>query len=389
MAENDSNHEGIKAGKASFPEWIKAFLTAGLVLAFFKFVQSAGWLGNFGVQDAKLTLGISILIGFAASLSSCLAVVGGIVIAFSEKYSGGESDNFWAGSVWPNVKFHIGRILTFFALGGALGLIGGKISLGGNFVSAYTIIIAFVMAWLGLNILGILPSISALGIRPPKSFTKYLVRTEKSEHGAAPFILGGLTFFLPCGFTQSMQILSLASGSFWAGAGNLFFFALGTAPVLLALGMAASWARFEKISFLNKAAGILVILFAAYTFNSGLALLSTNKLANKEIIKANGKANISEDNSAVSTNAMQKVEMKITSRGFEPSLLKVKSNIPVQFAINGDGATGCTNRIVIPDLGIEKDIKKGENIIEFTPKKIGPIAYSCWMGMVRGKIIVE
>ena len=79
--------------------------------------------------------------------------------------------------------------------------------------------------------------------------------------------------------------------------------------------------------------------------------------------------------------------MKITSRGFEPNVLEVKNNVPVEFSVNGDGATGCTNKIVIPEYNIAKDIKRGENIIEFTPKKIGPIAFSCGMGMVRGKLL--
>ena len=175
------------------------------------------------------------------------------------------------------MKFHIGRILAFFVLGGLLGLVGGKINLSGNFISAYTILIAVIMGWLGLSILGIVPSISSLGIKAAEIFARWWGRLEDSEHKAAPYLLGGITFFLPCGFTQSMQIFALASGGFWTGASVLLVFALGTMPVLLALGAATSWAKFEKITFADKAAGILVILFAIFTFNSGLALRGSSE----------------------------------------------------------------------------------------------------------------
>ena len=33
-------------------------------------------------------------------------------------------------------------------------------------------------------------------------------------------------------------------------------------------------------------------------------------------------------------------------------------------------------------------VKKGENIIEFTPDEAGDMTFSCWMGMVGGKFTV-
>ncbi|MBU4339716.1 MAG: hypothetical protein KKD46_02165 [Euryarchaeota archaeon] len=45
--------------------------------------------------------------------------------------------------------------------------------------------------------------------------------------------------------------------------------------------------------------------------------------------------------------------------------------------------TGCNNAIIVPSLGLEFDIKKGEQIIEFTPTEAGTIKWSCWMGMIR------
>jgi nucleoid-associated protein YgaU len=42
----------------------------------------------------------------------------------------------------------------------------------------------------------------------------------------------------------------------------------------------------------------------------------------------------------------------------------------------------------VPDLGLEFDVKEGEQTIEFTPTKQGLIPWSCWMGMLQGDFLV-
>ena len=81
--------------------------------------------------------------------------------------------------------------------------------------------------------------------------------------------------------------------------------------------------------------------------------------------------------------------MSVTNRGFEPSALKIKGNVPVSWVVMGDQVSGCTNKIIIPSLDIAKNINSGENIISFMPTDTREIPFSCGMGMVRGKFIVE
>ncbi|GEM_PF-6024589 len=85
----------------------------------------------------------------------------------------------------------------------------------------------------------------------------------------------------------------------------------------------------------------------------------------------------------------QLVEMHITYTGFEPNTLKIKKGIPVKWVIYGDQVSSCTNKIIVPALNISKSIVSGTNIVNFTPQTSGTIDFSCWMGMVRGKFIVE
>lgn len=362
--------------------WVKAILIVAVLLVLFKIFQNTGVLNKIDFNGSEITFGIAFLIGLAASVSSCLAVVGALVIVFGEKYKS-QGKNFYENAVKPNLLFHIGRLGTFFILGGLLGIIGGEINISGNFISVFTVIVAIIMAWLGLNILGLLPSISNMGLRMPGGLTKNWDNLKKSEHKMAPFLLGGLSFFLPCGFTQSMQIFALTSGGFLVGGLSLFLFALGTVPTLMILGITTSWTRNNKMAVFQKVAGFLIIFFAIYTLQSGLALSGV-----KTNVLSSGKDTQQTKDVKDNSNA-QVVEMSITRSGFSPSVLKIKKGVPVRWVINGDSVTGCTNKIIVPSLNISKNISYGENIIEFTSDKVGEVPFSCWMGMVRGKFIVE
>lgn len=375
--------------KLNWKEWLGALAIVFVFLIFLRMLQSSGVIPSQAVDNASLSFGLSFMIGLVASISSCLAVVGGVVVAFSEKYKS-EKKGFLSGALKPNLFFHLGRVLTFIILGGLLGALGGELNVSGNFVAFYTILIAAVMFVLGLNILGAPLSVSKFGISMPKKLTAKWSRLKDSNHKAAPFALGFLSFFLPCGFTQSMQIFALASGSFWTGALVLGFFALGTLPVLLALGVAVSWTKNRHLGVFKKAAGILVLFFAIYTFSSGAAVYGVKG----NIFETDPKTSKTEDVSSeekpasVDSSSFQTVKMAVTDTGFSPSVIKVKKGVPVRWVIDGKNITGCTNRVIIPSLNISQTLSSKETVVEFTPEKSGEIPFSCWMGMVRGKFIV-
>ena len=361
-------------------QWLGTLGVLVLLAIIFRIFQNLGIMDKLGAPNPKASYGAAFLVGIVASVSSCLAIVGSVVIAFSERFRA-KKEKFFDYALKPNLLFHAGRLASFFVLGGLLGAIGGSINLSGRFIAIYTMIIALVMAILGLNILGFFPSITALGFRMPKMFSGKWDKLRQSEARSVPFLLGAFSFFLPCGFTQSMQLIALASGSFWQGALILFLFALGTVPALMLLGVTTAWTRSKNILIFQKVAGVLILLFALYAFNSSLALVAV-----RDNIFA--KSSMKSENVKVGSDE-QIVEMHVTNAGFSPSTLHVKKGVPVRWVIKGDGVTSCTNKIIVPSLKISQSIGAGDNIVNFKPDKIGEIPFSCWMGMVRGKFIVE
>ena len=229
-------------------------------LAIFFIVQKSGVL-NFGL-GGTVTPVTSFIIGLVASVSSCLAVVGGLVLSLSATVSQDK-----VSDVRPMMLFHGGRLLSFAVLGGILGAIGSAIGISFTATAILGIIASVVMIILGLNLVGMFEkNVIAL---PSGVFSFF----RKVEHKTiAPFLVGVGTFFLPCGFTQAMQVAALSSGSFFSGLLIMTAFALGTLPMLALLSFgSASFAQSKHAPLFFKSAGVLVIGLGAFALLAGLA----------------------------------------------------------------------------------------------------------------------
>lgn len=327
------------------------------------------------------SIGVALLIGIVASVSTCLALVGGIVLSFGDMYPVKEDHKHpLIAKATPHIYFHIGRILGFALLGGLLGLVGSKINYSASFTGYLTVLVAIIMFYIGLQILNLAPNITKLGFHLPKTFAGKISKLQDGNHNLAPALIGVLTFFVPCGFTQSMQLIAITSKSLLTGALVMGFFALGTMPVLFSLGLGSTYAQKNKFSFFHKVIGVVIVLFALYSANSGLAL--TGNSINFNLFKDDGQTQTSQVDGDV-----QVVKMDV-DWGFNPDNFTIKKGVPVRWEINGINISGCVNSIIVPGMGIGQRLSKGSNVIEFTPTETGILDFSCGMGMVRGQFNV-
>jgi len=231
-----------------------------VVLAVFFVVQKSGIL-NFGL-GGTVTPVTSFIIGLIASVSSCLAVVGGLVLSLSATVS---KDS--VSDIKPMMLFHGGRLVSFALLGGLLGAVGGAIGVSFTATAVLGIIASVVMIILGLNLVGIFEKNK---ITLPLGVFNFFRRVEHKAF--APLLLGLGTFFLPCGFTQAMQITALSSGSFISGFLIMGAFALGTLPMLALLSFGStSFAQSKHASLFFKSAGVVVVGLGLFALLAGLA----------------------------------------------------------------------------------------------------------------------
>jgi sulfite exporter TauE/SafE/copper chaperone CopZ len=242
--------------------WKAILMGVGFLFLFF-LLQKSGIL-NLSL-GSKTTPATGFIIGIVASLSSCLAVVGGLILSLSAKIA--RDDN--GKDKKPFILFHGARLLAFAFLGGVLGLIGKAIGVSFIFSTILGIIASLVMLLLGVNLLGI---IRKNKFTLPSNLFSFF---RKAEHATwAPIILGIGTFFLPCGFTQAMQIVALSSGSFMSGLLILFSFALGTLPVLALLSFSSiSFAQSKYAPLFFKSAGVVVVGLALFNLINSLVVV--------------------------------------------------------------------------------------------------------------------
>jgi sulfite exporter TauE/SafE len=211
------------------------------------------------VNTSQVSYGTAFLVGFIASVSTCMAVVGGIVLSLSASFAK-EGD-----TVRPQALFHVGRLLSFFVLGGAIGVLGSVFQIGPIAMLILGLIVAIVLLILGINLLDVFPWVKNLQLTMPAGLGTRVHGLKNVNHTLTPFVVGIVTFFLPCGFTQSMQIYTLTTGSFWKGGLTMLAFALGTLPVLGLLSFSSLGIHKKAQSgIFFKAAGLIVIFFAIF-----------------------------------------------------------------------------------------------------------------------------
>lgn len=365
-------------------KWMEIGSALLIIFAVYKLLQTFDLVSLAPSTSGALSIGGLFLIGLIAGTTSCLAVTGGLLLALAARHN----ELHQAETPWqkfkPLLHFNVGRLASYLVLGGLVGLLGQSITLSTRMTGYMNIIVAFVMLYLALTILGIIPK-GSFPIRPPKKLSRWIADLSESDHPAAPFSLGALTFFLPCGFTQSLQLAALASGSFVSGATIMFVFALGTLPSLLGISAISSAATGTFSRLFLRFSGTLVLLLALFNLQSGLALTGFD--LSRAFAGSNQNTNLAAP--IIMNDGVQEVSMKVTSYGYEPSNIVLKAGTPVRWKIDGSAAIGCTSIMTIPSLNISQALNQGENIIEFTaPSTPGPLAFMCSMGMVRGSFTV-
>lgn len=340
---------------------------------------------NLSPVSSSFSLPVVLLVGLTAGFSTCMALVGGLILGISARHAELHPEATKMQNFRPHLFFNAGRISGYAFLGGVLGIVGSAIQFSGLFLGAMTIGVGIVMLILGLKLTGIFPWMENINFTLPKSVNKIFgIRSHEKEYShKGSMIAGALTFFLPCGFTQSMQLLAVSSGSFFQGFLIMGIFAVGTAPGLLGVGGITSLVKgvFAKRFF--KFAGIVVIAMAMFNISNGYKLFSISFVSSNVFSKEVSRPAITASNSDV-----QVIKMIENSRGYTPDTLTVKKGIPVRWEIDAKDQYSCASSFIVPKLGVKKNLTKGLNVIEFTPTESGVIPFSCSMGMYRGTIVV-
>jgi sulfite exporter TauE/SafE len=335
---------------------------------------------KFGVSDT-MSYGLVFVVGLVASVSSCIAVTGGLLVAIAAKYNETATSLTSFQRMKPHIYFNAGRIFSYTLLGGAIGALGSALTLSAEANGTLTLIASAVMILLGLQMLNLLPGLTRFLPTMPKSFAHFIHDWADRDARGGAFLLGAATFFLPCGFTQALQLYVLAKGSFAVGALTMLAFSLGTLPALLSLSAMSSFATGRVQDLFLKFAGAAVIMLGGVNIQYGL-VLTGSAMSSAPIASATLPTEVPA-RPVAGADEKQIVVMRVDGFDYIPNRFTVKQGIPVEWRIDASEAAGCGRFLLAPGLGIRQILSSvSTTTISFTPETAGEFAFNCGMGMM-------
>jgi uncharacterized protein len=331
-----------------------------------------------------------LVVGLTAGLSTCMAMVGGLVLGFSASHAAalaarGETAPPFGTRIRPQLVFNAGRIIGFAVLGALLGALGSTMSLPTRVTAVLILAVAVVMFLLGVRLTGISPRVAAWSPRLPAGLGRALGVETSTDAGYSHWraaLVGAGTFFLPCGFTQAVQVYALSTASPVAAGAIMATFAVGTTPGLLALGSVPELTTGRRQATVLRVVGVLVLGFALLNVSSSLNLLGVGGGASTA-----GGARTASANVTVA-GGVQTVRMTQTPSGYEPADTVLYAGLPTTWVIEGTSAFDCSAFLRVPDLGIEVDLEEGPNTVQLPAMETGRVHFTCVMGMYSGNLVV-
>jgi plastocyanin domain-containing protein len=93
---------------------------------------------------------------------------------------------------------------------------------------------------------------------------------------------------------------------------------------------------------------------------------------------------------AAATSSGFQEAMILVKGGYTPYIILVRHGKPVRLNFRREETAGCSDTVLFPDFNKSARLPTGQTVsVEFLPDQPGDYAFTCPMGMFRGRIIVE
>jgi len=323
---------------------------------------------------------LAFLTGLTTGGISCFAVQGGLLASSLTN----------TDSKYKSVSMFIAaKVLAYTLLGAGLGAIGSSLTISSQAQGWMQIFAGLVMLLTAARLLNLHPIFRYFVIEPPKFVFRLLKQESKASTLFAPAILGFSTILIPCGITQGMMILAIASSSPLLGAAILFAFTLGTSPVFFGLGVATL--KILKNKSLSYLAALTILVLGIISINTGQVLRgSAHTLQNYWKVLSSAKGPAQAKGAAVfDAKGRQLATINVSDFGYNSDVKTLQVGVPVKLTLVTKNTKSCSRAFTIPSLNISKVLPQtGSETIEFTPTKTGLLTYTCSMGMYTGQFNV-
>jgi uncharacterized protein len=381
------------------PKALQLLAVGGLV-AVAMLAWAMGWLRLPATPavDVNSSLWLILFTGFLAGGLSCLAVQGGLLAATIAQREQAlmEREARLQDHAMPVAVFLAAKVVAYTLLGAVLGYVGSFISLSPAMRGVLQVVIGVFMVVVAMQLLDVHPFFRRFTFQPPKSVQRMVRRQSKRGDALGPAILGALTVLIPCGVTQAMELVAMATGSPAKGAAVMFAFTLGTVPLFFILGLAATRLSMAWQKGFRYTAVAVILVLAVVSIVGGLRL--TGRLPVTAAASAGVTATAAAADPAATAAtaapagagaAVQEPVIEVRNNGYVPDHLTIKAGAPARLKLVTDNVYSCARAFTIPDLGVQKVLPAtGTEYVDIPPQQPGQLAFVCSMGMYGGVIEV-
>jgi uncharacterized protein len=347
---------------------------------------------------------VAFITGLTTGGLSCLAVQGGLLASSLERQMEQNLLNQPASAgkkrgkkvvarprAWlalPIGLFLGAKIAAYTILGFLLGALGSVLKLNATFRAVMLILIGIFMVGNALRMFNVHPFFRYFVIEPPKFITRYIRKTAKSDELFTPIFLGALTVLIPCGVTQAMLAVALATSDPWQAAGLMLAFTLGTSPVFFVVSyLATSLGSRWEAAFMRVVA-VVILFLGVVSIDSGFTLMGAPSVMGW----AQGLMTPQVADTAPAQPASgNQLLLSVKNDGYWPRRLHAQAGTPVQLALVTKETYSCSRGFVIPALNVEQLLPAtGTEYVDIPPQPAGTILpFTCSMGMYTGEIVFD
>ena len=365
--------------------WFKKVLAITLALAGIGLILwlDTGIAGRTDIPklDRDISYSLLFLVGFLTGFH-CVGMCGALIVGYTTKDA--------AAGIKSHVShllYGAGKTLSYTVIGGVCGTIGAVIAFTPQMQAAVGMASGVFLILFGLHMLNVFTSLRRFQLKTP-AFVMRFIGTEYQKHRNHPFIIGLLNgLMIICGPLQAMYVMAAGTGSGFEGALILFFFGLGTLPLLLGFGFLTGLLSSNLTPKLLKASGVIVMVLGAIMLNRGLALAGSDIAFNTLVARLSTTLSPAAVETPTSTSE-QTIAMDVLVDRFSPNQFTLRKGVPTKWVIDGKELNECNRTIVVQEYGLKVMLHQGRQTIEFTPKEVGVVPWSCSMGVIPGSFIV-
>lgn len=204
---------------------------------------------------------LAFMIGLLGSVH-CVGMCGPLAFAVPSLQSG------WGYLVLDKLIYQMGRIISYCFLGILIGLLGRQLWLGGlqqgmSIFSGILIIIAAASRLFRIRI----STSGSLLLKPFQQLFNYALR-----HKANHLIIGMVNGLLPCGFVYLAMAGALNTGSVNSAISYMFWFGLGTTPLMFIAGLSAGFTGVVFRRRINQVVPYLMLFLGCWFILRGMEL---------------------------------------------------------------------------------------------------------------------